>query len=98
MPRRSRAQANSLDATIVECIVEGLSNVEIADRLHISHHTVTNRLRKIFKTHKVSNRTELAVAAAQTEGDDAQRAEPQAEHRASESVGTVGQRTGSKKP
>jgi DNA-binding CsgD family transcriptional regulator len=46
---------------IVRCITEGLSNKEIAQKLHISPLTVDSHLKKIFEKTGVRNRTELAT-------------------------------------
>jgi DNA-binding NarL/FixJ family response regulator len=44
---------------VVQSVAQGLSNREIADRLHISQHTVKNSLFRIFDKLGVSNRVEL---------------------------------------
>ena len=44
---------------VVRCLIEGLTNREIAQTLVISHHTVKNYMFKIFDKLGVSNRVEL---------------------------------------
>ena len=44
---------------VVQCLAEGLTNREIADRLHLSQHTVKNYFFKIFDKLGVSSRVEL---------------------------------------
>lgn len=44
---------------VVRCLAEGLTNREIADRLHLSQHTIKNYLFRIFDKLGVSSRVEL---------------------------------------
>jgi len=44
---------------VVRCVAQGMSNREIAGRLHVSQHTVKNCLFRIFDKLGVSNRVEL---------------------------------------
>jgi len=46
---------------IVQCVAEGLTNREIADRLGLSRHTIKNSLFRIFDKLGVSNRLELLL-------------------------------------
>src|SRR5579862_1464146 len=46
---------------IVECVAEGLTNREIAERLKLSRHTIKNSLFRIFDKLGVSNRLELLL-------------------------------------
>jgi DNA-binding NarL/FixJ family response regulator len=45
---------------ILEMVVEGLSNAEIAGRLYLSESTIKHHLRAVYKELGVSNRTEAA--------------------------------------
>jgi DNA-binding NarL/FixJ family response regulator len=45
---------------ILELVVEGLSNAEIAGRLYLSESTIKQHLRAIYKVLGVRNRTEAA--------------------------------------
>lgn len=46
---------------IAQLVALGLTNQEIADRLHLAHQTVRNRMTRIFDALGVNNRTQLAV-------------------------------------
>lgn len=54
------------EAEIVQLVVEGLRNYEIADRISISLNTVQSHLNKIFRKLGVSNRPELIVKVTTT--------------------------------
>jgi NarL family two-component system response regulator LiaR len=48
---------------VLRLVAKGLDNKDIADELHWSVHTVSNRLRVIFEKLHVSNRTQAALYA-----------------------------------
>src|SRR5919107_2044419 len=50
---------------IVELVVAGLTNAEIAKKLHISEHTVKHHVTQVFNKTGVSARLELALLATQ---------------------------------
>lgn len=50
---------------ILELIVKGMSNEEIAEAVHISRDTVKAHLKQIFEKLQVDNRTQAAVAAVE---------------------------------
>ena len=45
---------------VCKCLIEGMSNPEIASRLYISRHTVKSYLSQIMANAKVKNRVQLA--------------------------------------
>jgi DNA-binding NarL/FixJ family response regulator len=51
------------EAEVVELVVEGLSNRDIAQRLSLSEHTVRNYLFRVFDKLGISNRVELVLYA-----------------------------------
>ncbi|MDR1421634.1 MAG: response regulator transcription factor [Coriobacteriales bacterium] len=71
LPNRDAEEARLVDAgltvreqQIAALVTEGLSNKEIASRLHITESTVKNHLRKIFERLAITKRTQLAVFGA----------------------------------
>ncbi len=48
---------------VLRLVAKGLDNQDIADSLHWSVHTVSNRLRVIFEKLHVTNRTQAALYA-----------------------------------
>ncbi len=69
-PRRRPTHGwESLTATeraVSQLVAEGLTNRNVARRLHISPHTVSTHLRHVFEKLSVSNRAALAAAVAQS--------------------------------
>ncbi len=51
---------------VLQCIVNGYSNKEIADELFISEKTVKNHVTSVFRKLEVADRTQAAVLAVQT--------------------------------
>ncbi len=54
---------SSREEDVVQLVVEGLGNREIAQRLNLSEHTIRNYLFRIFDKLGVSNRVELVLYA-----------------------------------
>ncbi len=57
------AMLSERELEVVRCLGEGLSNVAIGRRLHISQHTAANHLRSILRKTGCANRTEVAAWA-----------------------------------
>lgn len=51
------------EMSVVLCLAQGLTNEEIANRLHISVHTVKAHLEAIYDKLGVSNRVQAAIKA-----------------------------------
>ena len=51
------------EESVVRLVVQGMTNREIAEALHLSEHTIKNYLFRIFDKLGVSNRVELALYA-----------------------------------
>ena len=49
------------EISVVLCLAQGLTNEEIANRLHISVHTVKAHLEAIYDKLGVSNRVQAAI-------------------------------------
>jgi len=62
----------SREEDVVQLVVEGLGNREIAQRLNLSEHTIRNYLFRIFDKIGVSNRVELVLYATSHRGKIAQ--------------------------
>ncbi|MFI6072220.1 ATP-binding protein [Actinoplanes sp. NPDC051343] len=60
LPQLSPAERN-----VALLVAEGLTNVEVAERLFLSRHTVDSHLRKIFSKLGIGRRVELAKVVAQ---------------------------------
>jgi len=56
---RGMSLLSKRETDVVQCVTQGLTNREIADRLGLSPHTVKNHLFRIFDKLGVSNRIEL---------------------------------------
>jgi DNA-binding NarL/FixJ family response regulator len=54
----------SADLEIVELIAAGYSNPEIAERVHLSPHTVKDRVAKLMSVFDARSRTEVVANAA----------------------------------
>jgi DNA-binding NarL/FixJ family response regulator len=50
---------------ILRLVVEGASNRDVAEKLHLSHNTIKFHIRQLLEKAGVSNRTELATKAVQ---------------------------------
>lgn len=64
--RRPRSGWESLTTTelrVVEAVVEGLSNPQIAERLFVSRHTVESHMKHVFVKLGIRSRVELAAQA-----------------------------------
>src|SRR5262249_12994419 len=57
------SQLSAREVEVVNCLAEGLSNREIAERLNLSRHTVKNYMFRIFDKVGVSSRVELLFCA-----------------------------------
>src|SRR5919205_1743751 len=57
---RDRSTLTSRQREILGLVAQGLSNAQIANRLHLSEFTIKQHLRHAYKTLKVKNRTEAA--------------------------------------
>jgi two-component system, NarL family, nitrate/nitrite response regulator NarL len=63
------------ECEVVQCLVQGLTNREIADHMGLSPHTVKNYLFRVFDKLGVSNRTELLFMTLSQGGSAEERAE-----------------------
>lgn len=61
--REDDASLSSMQQRILACLASGMSDKEIAQRLHTTTHNVDYHLRFLRKRYAASNRTELAYAA-----------------------------------
>jgi DNA-binding NarL/FixJ family response regulator len=68
---RGAALLSRREQEVVQCVAEGLSNREIAQRLSLTEHTVKNYLFRIFDKLGVSKRVEVVLFAYSRAGFDA---------------------------
>lgn len=52
------------ELSVVEQLARGYSEKEIADKLHLSYHTVNNHLRNIRERHGLQKNTEVVILYA----------------------------------
>lgn len=52
------------ELSVVEQLARGYSEKEIADKLHLSYHTVNNHLRNIRERHGIQKNTEIIILYA----------------------------------
>ena len=57
------ARLSEREKEVLSCVAEGMKNQEIAERLHMSIHTVKLHVQKILHKLKLPNRTDAAVFA-----------------------------------
>ena len=62
-PRRARLELSKVETDILRMAVEGMTNREIAARVHLSQNTVKFHVRKLLQKTGATNRTELASQA-----------------------------------
>jgi DNA-binding NarL/FixJ family response regulator len=60
-PPPTNIELSPRETDVIELVAEGLTNAQIADRLHISENTVRFHLKNIFEKIQVTNRTEAAA-------------------------------------
>ncbi|MEZ5121920.1 MAG: response regulator transcription factor [Solirubrobacterales bacterium] len=66
-PPRAQEQLTEREREVLALVATGATNREIADQLHLSHHTVKDYTRNVFRKLEVRNRAE-AVQRAQRLG------------------------------
>jgi len=64
------SQLSARELEVVNCLAEGMSNQEIADRLKLSRHTIKNYMFRIFNKLGVSSRVELLFYALSRPASD----------------------------
>ena len=58
---RSKPNLTEREKEVLRLVCDGLTNAEIASRLHVSRETVKSELKRIFRKIGVGNRTQAAV-------------------------------------
>ena len=67
VPEQNIEEIKDSEWSIIEGIVEGLSNKEIATKLNFSEGTIRNNLSNILNKLGLKNRTQLAIWAVQSD-------------------------------
>ena len=63
-PRQTKPPLTQRQELVLRCLLDGLSNKDIADMLHVSEETVKTHVTAILRHFDVQNRTQAVVAAA----------------------------------
>lgn len=63
-PGQSKPPLTQRQELVLRCLLDGISNKEIADMLHVSEETVKTHVAAILRHFDVQNRTQAVVAAA----------------------------------
>lgn len=63
------ADLTASERQVAACVAEGLSNTEIAERLHLAHGTVKNYVSTIMRKLQVGDRTQLALTVDRLQRD-----------------------------
>ena len=61
--KTEQGSLTSKEKAVTYCLAEGLSNQEIAEKLHISIHTVKAHLESIYEKLEVNNRLQAVMRA-----------------------------------
>jgi DNA-binding CsgD family transcriptional regulator len=57
-------QLSPAERRVALLVAEGLTNIEVAEKLYLSRHTVDSHLRRIFVKLEINRRVELAARVA----------------------------------
>lgn len=68
---RSLAALGPSDQRLIRYVAQGLPDRQIAAEMHLSLQTIRNRVSRLLHTFELSNRTQLAVLATQSNDGDA---------------------------
>ncbi|NLT31241.1 MAG: response regulator transcription factor, partial [Propionibacterium sp.] len=63
------ADLTASERQVAACVAEGLSNTEIAERLHLAHGTGKNYVSTIMRKLQVGDRTQLALTVDRLQRD-----------------------------